>query len=51
MYIKLLWITVTVLEGYSRMILNYHTLTQVIWGSLYGIAYSIIFEQLWLRLF
>lgn len=48
-YIKVLWIVVTILEGYSRMVLNYHTLTQVIWGSLYGIAYAIAFEQLWNR--
>lgn len=29
------------------MVLNYHTLTQVIWGSLYGILYAFLFGKVW----
>jgi membrane-associated phospholipid phosphatase len=45
--VKALWVVVTVLEGYSRIVLNYHTLEQVIAGTVYGITYAIVFSKLW----
>ena len=44
---KIFWVCVTILQGYSRMVLNYHTLEQVIAGSLYGAIYYLIFKQFW----
>lgn len=37
------WVVMTVLEGVSRMELNYHTLEQVIAGTIFGVAYALIF--------
>ena len=38
---------ITILEGYSRMVLNYHTLEQVIAGSVYGLVFSVTFRLVW----
>lgn len=44
---KVVWIVLTVLQGYSRIALNYHTLEQVVGGTCFGIIYTLIFWKLW----
>lgn len=44
---KVFWVLVTVLEGMARMELNYHTLEQVLAGTLFGVVYGGLFEKLW----
>ena len=44
---KVIWVAITILEGYSRMVLNYHTLEQVIAGSVYGLIFSVTFRLVW----
>ena len=46
---KVIWVAVTFLEGYSRILLNYHTIEQVIAGSIYGIFYAFIFDLIWAK--
>jgi membrane-associated phospholipid phosphatase len=43
-YEKIIWLVITILEGLSRVILNYHTVGQVIGGTIFGIVYTMIFN-------
>ena len=47
---KVLWVALTFAEGYSRVILNYHTTEQVIAGTVYGVLYAFIFNLLWSKI-
>jgi membrane-associated phospholipid phosphatase len=44
---KIFWVLMTILEGMARMELNYHTLEQVIAGTIFGVIYAALFKRLW----
>lgn len=44
---KIFWVLMTILEGMARMELNYHTLDQVVAGTIFGVVYGALFERLW----
>ena len=46
---KIVWVGITILEGISRVILNYHTFEQVIAGSAYGLIFAFFFTTIWSR--
>lgn len=46
---KFVWVLVTILEGISRVVLNYHTVGQVIGGTMFGVMYTLVFDELWSR--
>ena len=43
------WIIIVLLEGCSRVLLNYHTTFQVITGSIYGLVFAYLFVIAWKR--
>ena len=47
LYQKIIVVILTILQGYSRIALNYHTIEQVIAGIAYGLIYAAIFDYIW----
>ena len=46
---KVMWLALSVAQGFARIELVYHTLAQVIGGAVFGIAYTLLFEWSWSR--
>lgn len=46
---KVMWLALSVAQGFARIELVYHTLAQVIGGAVFGIAYTLLFEWSWNR--
>lgn len=44
---KVIWLLLSIAQGFARIELVYHTLAQVIGGTAFGIAFTILFQLLW----
>lgn len=44
---RVIWLLLSIAQGFARIGLVYHTLAQVIGGTIFGIAYTVFFQLCW----
>lgn len=44
---KVIWLLLSIAQAFARIELVYHTWAQVLGGTIFGIAYSVLFEWCW----